>query len=44
MKRFGGTGGIRNLFGSVSSSIPDNQSRQLKYYCMNYGKEHREIV
>jgi hypothetical protein len=44
MKRFGGTGGIRNLFGSFSSSISGNQSMQLKYYCMNCGKEHREIA
>jgi hypothetical protein len=44
MKRFGGTGGIRDLFGSFSSSISGDQSRQLKYYCMNCGKEHREIV
>jgi hypothetical protein len=44
MKRFGSTGGIRNLFGSFSSSISGTQSRQLKYYCMNCGKEHREIA
>jgi hypothetical protein len=44
MKRFGSTGGIRNLFGSFSSSISSNQSRQLKYYCMNCGKEHNEIA
>jgi hypothetical protein len=44
MKRFGGTGGIRDLFGSFSSSISGDKSRQLKYYCMKCGKEHREIV
>ena len=44
MKRFGGTGGIRDLFGSFSSSISGNQSRQLMYYCMNCGKEHNEIA
>jgi hypothetical protein len=44
MKRSGGTGGIRNLFGPFSSSISGNQSRQLRYYCMNCGKEHREIA
>jgi hypothetical protein len=44
MKRFGDTGGIRDLFGSFSSSISGNQSRQLKYYCMNCGKEHNEIA
>ena len=43
MKRFGGTGGIRDLFGSFSSSISGNQSRQLKYYCMNCGKEHTKL-
>jgi hypothetical protein len=44
MKRFGGMGGIRDLFGSFSSSISGNQSRQLKYYCMNCGKEHNKIA
>jgi hypothetical protein len=45
MKRYGGTGGIRDLFSSISSSMSRNdQSRPLKYYCMNCGKEHREIA
>jgi hypothetical protein len=45
MKRYGGTGGIKDLFGSLSTSISRNdQSRPLKYYCMNCGKEHREIA
>jgi len=44
MKRFGRPGGIRDLFGSFSSSMSGNQSRPLKYYCMGCGKEHREIV
>jgi hypothetical protein len=46
LKRDGGTGGIRDLFGSLSSSISsaNNQSRPLKYYCMYCGKEHREIA
>jgi hypothetical protein len=45
LKRYGGTGGIKNLFGSLSSSISRNdQSRPLKYYCMSCGKEHREIA
>jgi hypothetical protein len=43
MKRFGGTGGIRDLFGSFSSAFNDRY-RPLKYYCMNCGKEHREIA
>src|ERR671918_264965 len=44
MKRFGGTGGIRDLFGSFSSSMSGSQSRPLRYYCMNCGKEHNEIT
>ena len=40
----GGTSGIRDLFGSLSSPTSDNQSNPLKYYCMNCGKEHREIA
>jgi hypothetical protein len=44
MKRFGGMDGIRNLFGSFSSSVSGNQSRTLKYYCMNCGKEHKKIA
>jgi hypothetical protein len=49
LKRYGRTGGIKDLFGSFgsfpSSSISRNgQSRPLKYYCMNCGKEHREIA
>jgi rRNA maturation endonuclease Nob1 len=44
MKRFGGTGGIRGLFGSLSPSISGNQDRSLKYYCMNCGREHNEIA
>ena len=43
MKRFGGTGGIRDLFGSLSSAFYD-QYRPLKYYCMGCGKEHKEIA
>ena len=35
MIRFGGTGEIRNLFGSFSSSMSGNKNRPLKYYCMN---------
>jgi hypothetical protein len=43
-KRFGGTGGIRDLFGSFSSSMSGNQNRPLRYYCINCGKEHNEIT
>jgi hypothetical protein len=45
LKRYGGAGGIRGLLGSLSSSMSRNdQSRPLKYYCMNCGIEHREIA
>ncbi|HEU4445298.1 MAG TPA: hypothetical protein VFR94_11555 [Nitrososphaeraceae archaeon] len=45
LKRYGETDGVRGLFGSLSSSTPHNdQSRPLKYYCMNCGREHREIA
>jgi hypothetical protein len=45
MKRFGGLGGIRGLFGSLSPSTSGNQDdRPLKYYCMNCGREHNEIA
>src|ERR687894_1367830 len=45
LKRYGRTGGIKDLFGSFFSSMYSNdQSRPLKYYCMNCGKEHREIA
>jgi hypothetical protein len=43
MRRFGGIGGIRDLFGSLSSAFYD-QYKPLKYYCMGCGKEHREIA
>jgi hypothetical protein len=37
-------GGIKDLLRSLSSSMSSNdQSRPLKYYYMNYGKEHRKI-
>jgi hypothetical protein len=45
LKRFGGTGGIKDLFSSLSPFMSaNNQSSQLKYYCMSCGKEHREIA
>jgi hypothetical protein len=45
LKRYGGTGGIRDLLGSFSSAMSrSDQSTPLKYYCMNCGKEHREIA
>jgi hypothetical protein len=49
LKRYVGTGGIKDMFGSFgsfpSSSMSHNdQSRPLKYYCMSCGKEHRETA
>jgi predicted RNA-binding Zn-ribbon protein involved in translation (DUF1610 family) len=45
LKKYGGIGGIKDIFGSISTSMSRNdQSRPLKYYCMNCGKEHRKIV
>jgi hypothetical protein len=45
MKRHGGMDGIKDMFGSFSSFMArDDQNRLLKYYCMNCGKEHREIA
>jgi DNA-directed RNA polymerase subunit RPC12/RpoP len=49
LKRYGVKGGIKDMFSSFgsfsSSSMSRNgQSRPLKYYCMNCGKEHREIT
>ena len=41
-KRYG-IGGVKNFFGSVSSSISGNQNIPLKYYCMSCGKEHKEV-
>ena len=42
MKRYG----VKDMFGSYSSSSMsrNDQSRPLKYYCMNCGKEHMEIA
>ena len=46
MKKYGGlSGGVRNIFGSLSSSsIYNNAYNPLKYYCMSCGKEHKEIA
>jgi len=43
MKRYGGMGRIKDMFGSISSPMSDN-NQGLKYYCMSCGKEHREIA
>jgi hypothetical protein len=42
MKRFGGRGRIRDLFGSFSSAFND-QFRPLKYYCMNSEKSAERL-
>ena len=45
MKRYGGISRLRDVLGFLSSSTSgNNQSRPLKYYCMNCGKEHKEIA
>ena len=46
IKRYGGMSGLKDMFGSVSPSMADNnnQHRSLKYYCMNCGKEHNDIT
>jgi hypothetical protein len=44
MKRYGGAGGIKDVLNSMSSSMSANNQKLLKYYCMNCGKEHREIA
>jgi hypothetical protein len=43
MKRYGGMGRIKDMFGSLSSPMYGN-NQGLKYYCMSCGKEHREIA
>src|SRR5215207_8621713 len=43
MKRYGGMGRIKDMFGSISSPMSAN-NQGLKYYCMSCGKEHREIA
>lgn len=42
MRTFGGTSGIKNLFGS-SSSTSGNQNSPLKYYCMNWEKNIKRL-
>jgi hypothetical protein len=45
MKRYGGISRLKDVLGSPFSSTSGNdQRRPLKYYCMNCGKEHREIT
>jgi hypothetical protein len=44
MNRYGRTGGLRDPFGFLSSSMSGNDHWSLRYYCMDCGKEHREIA
>jgi rubrerythrin len=44
LKRYGGFSGIKDMLGSLSSSMSNNNQQPLKYYCMVCGKEHREIA
>jgi hypothetical protein len=45
MIRYGRTRGLRDLFGFLSSSMSGNdQHGSLRYYCMDCGKEHKEIA
>ena len=44
MKRYGGVGGIKDLLDSFSSSRSTDNQKPLRYYCINCGKEHREIA
>jgi hypothetical protein len=42
---YGGKGCIKDLFHSLFPSTSNNdRSTPLKYYCMNCGKEHKEIA
>jgi len=42
---YGKKGGIKDLLSSLIPSTPGNdQSKPLKYYCMNCGKEYREVA
>jgi hypothetical protein len=44
MRKYFGGKDIGGLFGSFPSTMTGNQSRALKYYCMNCGNEHNEIA
>jgi hypothetical protein len=43
IKGYRGAGGIKDLFGLLFPSTSGTNQNMLKYYCMNCGKEHREI-
>jgi hypothetical protein len=44
MKKYLGGKDMGGLFGSFPSSMSGEQSKPLKYYCMNCGNEHKEIA
>src|ERR687898_1619831 len=46
MKRYGSTGRLKGMFGSLSSPIAGNnhQHGPVKYYCMSCGKAHNDIT
>lgn len=44
MKRYKGTGSVKNMFDSISSDMVSRSETQLRYFCMRCGKEHREIA
>jgi hypothetical protein len=44
MAKYLGGKNIGGLFGSIPSSMTGNQTRPLKYYCMNCGNEHKKIA
>jgi hypothetical protein len=44
MRKYLGGKDIGGLFGSFPYSTTGKQPRPLKYYCMNCGKEHKEIA
>jgi rRNA maturation endonuclease Nob1 len=44
VKKYLGGNNVRSMFGSFPSSMSGKQSRPLKYYCINCGKEHKEIA
>src|SRR5919108_2153252 len=43
VKRYRGTGRIKDMFSSISPPMSGN-NQGLKYYCMGCGKEHRKTA
>jgi hypothetical protein len=44
LKRYGGTGEIRDLFSSLSSSMSRNDQQSTEVLLHGFGKEHRQIA